>query len=891
MRTGTLKKVVVICYYLAILAGLYVIRLHSYLLFHSVVELFSVSVAFAIFMVAWNSRRFMQNDYLLFLGIAYLFVGGLDLIHLLAYEGMGVFRGYRGANLPTQLWISARYVQSVSLVAAPLFLKRRLRLNVIIPAYASLFFVLILSIFFLGVFPACFVEQTGLTTFKKVSEFVIIGILLVSLVLLLRQRDRFDPKVLRFISWSIGLTMISEFLFTLYAGPYEAVNMMGHFLKLISFYFIYKALIEIGLKEPYNLLFRDLKQREQELQAARDELETRVRQRTAQLAESEERFRMMAETIPDVFWMSTPGFEKMLYVSPAYEKIWGRSLTSVYESPRSFIDAVHPDDRDRVVAALDDYVRGFWNLQYRITQPDGSIRWIRDRGFPICDEQGDVYLMTGVTTDVTRLKTAENMLLDSSRKIEAFFKHAITPLVFLDKEFNYIRVNEAYAKACQRNIADFAGHNHFELYPHEANQRIFEHVVRTQTPYQAFATPFSFPDHPEWGLTYWDWTLVPILDDAGEVEFLVFSLKDVTERVQAELALRQKDQYLRAIVSNAPIILFATDARGTITISEGKGLEALGCRPGKSVGMNVFERYRDYPKIIENIRRALKGESFAQEVEVREGVIFDTRYSPIRDESNNVSGVIGTSVDVTERKRAERRVLADQNQLRALTAELLMVEERERRKIAGELHDSIGQILAFLKIELGDLQRAGLSRESVNTVRHVRQQVEQAIKQTRTLTFEMSPPELYTLGLGPAVEELARRFTEARNLKCSVEDCDQPIPLSDHAKILLYRSIRELLINAAKHAQAEIVRIVIARVNDEIRITVEDDGIGFDAACLDRTAHDKPTGFGLFSIRERLTHIGGRLDIQSGSDQGTKITLSAPLEYIKPARRSTELWA
>jgi PAS domain S-box-containing protein len=888
MRLEPLKKLLVVCYYLSILVGLYVIRLHSYLLFHSVVELFSVSVAFAIFMVAWNSRRFMQNDYLLFLGIAYLFIGGLDLIHLLAYEGMGVF-GEHGANLATQLWISARYTESLSLVAAPFFLRRRLSLNVIIPVYASLFSILILSIFFLGVFPTCFDPQTGLTTFKKVSEFVIIAILLISLILLLRERDRFDPKVLQFISWSIGFTMVSEFLFTLYAGPYEAVNMMGHFLKLISFYFIYKALIEIGLKEPYNLLFRDLKQSEQQLQVARDELEMRVRQRTAELARSEEMFRMMAETIPDVFWVSTPGLEKMLYISPACEKIWGRSLESLYEPPKSFIDAVHPDDKDKVVAALGGHAGGFWNLEYRITQPDGSIRWVRDRGFPIRDEQGDVYLMTGVTTDITRLKIAENMLLDSSRKIEAFFKHAITPLVFLDKGFNFIRVNEAYAKASQRDIADFAGHNYFELYPHEENQRVFEQVVSTKRPCQAFATPFSFPDHPERGVTYWDWTLVPILDDAGEVEFLVFSLKDVTERVQAELALREKDQYLRAIVSNAPIILFATDARGTITISEGKGLDALGRKPGESVGTNVFERYRDHPKVIENIRRVLRGESVAQEVEVRDGVVFDTRYSPIRDEKDNVCGVIGTSVDISERKQAERRVLADQDQLRALTAELLMVEERERRKIAGELHDSVGQILAFLKIELGDLQRAGLSKESVNTVRHVREQVEQAIKQTRTLTFEMSPPELYTLGLGPAVEELARRFTEARNLKCSVEDCDQPTPLTDHAKILLYRSIRELLINAAKHAQAEAVKIVICRVRDDIRITVEDDGIGFDAARLDGTAHNKPAGFGLFSIRERLTHIGGRIDIQSSNDQGTKITLSVPLGCTRPGIRSTEL--
>jgi light-regulated signal transduction histidine kinase (bacteriophytochrome) len=109
----------------------------------------------------------------------------------------------------------------------------------------------------------------------------------------------------------------------------------------------------------------------------------------------------------------------------------------------------------------------------------------------------------------------------------------------LDKDFNFIRVNEAYAQSCQRDVSEFPGHNHFAIYPHEENQAIFTQVVKTKIPYQAVARPFVFPDHPEWGVTYWDWTLVPILDDAGEVDFLVFALNDVTDRKKAEEEIRQ----------------------------------------------------------------------------------------------------------------------------------------------------------------------------------------------------------------------------------------------------------------------------------------------------------------------------------------------------------------
>ena len=118
-----------------ILLGLYFTNLYSYLLFHSFVEVFSIIVAICIFMVVWNSRKLLDNNYLLFIGIAYLFVGGMDLIHTLAYKGIGVFQGY-DANLPTQLWIAARYLEGISFLIAPLFLIRPLNVNFVFLGYS-----------------------------------------------------------------------------------------------------------------------------------------------------------------------------------------------------------------------------------------------------------------------------------------------------------------------------------------------------------------------------------------------------------------------------------------------------------------------------------------------------------------------------------------------------------------------------------------------------------------------------------------------------------------------------------------------------------------------------------------------------------------------------------
>jgi PAS domain S-box-containing protein len=158
--------------------------------------------------------------------------------------------------------------------------------------------------------------------------------------------------------------------------------------------------------------------------------------------------------------------------------------------------------------------------------------------YPFADSDGSPLILE-LGIDITERKRAEEVLKEKTRTLEAFFAHTITPLVFLDKEFNFIRVNEAYAQSCQRDVSEFPGHNHFAIYPSEENQALFTQVVKNKIPYQAVAKPFVFPDHPEWGVTYWDWTLVPILDDAGEVDFLVFALQDVTDRKKAEEEIRQ----------------------------------------------------------------------------------------------------------------------------------------------------------------------------------------------------------------------------------------------------------------------------------------------------------------------------------------------------------------
>ena len=250
------------------LFGLYLTSRYNYLLFHSIAELFSIVIAFSIFMFAWNSRQYIDNFFFIFLGIAYLFVGGLDALHTLSYEGMPIFTDYD--YYANQLWVAARYMESMSLLLAFAFLRSKGKFNpvTVFILYAGISTLLVLSVFYWKSFPVCFVEGEGLTLFKKISEYIISAILVGAICLLYKAREYFEKKVFSLLLWSIIFTIFSELAFTFYVSNYGLSNLTGHVFKIISFKFIYEAIIATGLTRPYDLLFRNLKKKEDALMEA-----------------------------------------------------------------------------------------------------------------------------------------------------------------------------------------------------------------------------------------------------------------------------------------------------------------------------------------------------------------------------------------------------------------------------------------------------------------------------------------------------------------------------------------------------------------------------------------------------------------------------------------------
>jgi len=250
----------------------------------------------------------------------------------------------------------------------------------------------------------------------------------------------------------------------------------------------------------------------------------------------------------------------------------------------------------------------------------------------------------------TELSTAYQKLREQSRLFEAFFSSSVTPLVFLDRNFNYVRVNNAYAKAFHRQASEFLGHNHFEIYPSDAKKE-FEQAVETREPSQGVAKPFIFPDHPEWGTSYWDWTLTPILDDTGEVEFLGFSLGDVTARKQAQDMVEAEGRRFNDVLEVLPVYLVLLTPDYHVRFANRFFRE----RFGESGGLRCFEYLfgRNEPcEPCESFTPMKTQASHKWEwtgPDSRNYHVFDFPFA----DTDGSALILEMGIDVTERKQAE----------------------------------------------------------------------------------------------------------------------------------------------------------------------------------------------------------------------------------------------
>jgi PAS domain S-box-containing protein len=374
-------------------------------------------------------------------------------------------------------------------------------------------------------------------------------------------------------------------------------------------------------------------------------------------------------------------------------------------------------------------------------------------------------------------------------------------------------------------------------------------------------------------LKFWNITFTAF-DRPSESRFLVVA-RDVTDHMLVERALRQSEEAFRKLFEENPIGIVLANTDYSITRVNSAVCAMLGFSEHDLVG----KKLSSLPSASEGwheveIKRLLRGEirSFQTETMLatrrRQMVWAHLTTSLLRDAEKVPFQIFQMVENIQDRKSSEEQVLAYQEQLQSLAAELSLGEERERRRIATHLHDHIGQSLAFTRLKLAELSQTQPGLKPVQDL------IEQAIIDTRSLTFELSPPVLYELGLVPALEWLTRKIQQEHGIQTRFHDDGEPKPLHENFRVVLFQAVRELLVNVVKHARATHAQVLLRRDGDAVRIIIEDDGVGFEVS---NSKIEASRSFGLFNVRERVEYLGGKVKIRSESQRGTRVTLIAPL--------------
>ncbi|MBN2211698.1 MAG: PAS domain S-box protein [Sedimentisphaerales bacterium] len=496
-------------------------------------------------------------------------------------------------------------------------------------------------------------------------------------------------------------------------------------------------------------------------------------------------------------------------------------------------------------------------------------------------------------SDITRRKQAEEAIRHERDRAQHYLDIAGVIIVALDAQGCITLINRRGCRILERSQEQLVGKSWFDVCVPEAQsgdvKKVFERLMAEEVkPAEYYENDICTPSGLKRTIA---WHNNLLRDEAGAIIGTLSSGEDITERLAIEEKLRVSEREKTTILDSMAELVTFQDTDYKIKWANRAAVEASNIPPDKLVGQQCHHVWqgKNQPCAGCPVKKTFKTHQCEEaEITTPNGRVWLIKSVPVTNQDDKLIGVVETSLEITERKSNESRLLHYQEQLRNLASELTLAEETQRQRVATELHDHIGQNLALSILKLESIREdmpSGLAQELGDTCELIRQ----AVRDTRNLIFDLGSPTLYTSGFEEAVDDwLAEQLQGTYHIAYQFTDDNQPKPLEEQDKILLFRAVREVFINIIKHAQAHEVEVDIRRVDDKIQITIQDDGVGFDADKVLSGGGPGGQGFGLFSLRERLDHMGGRFDVASSPGQGTRVVLMAPLSRGQEQKESVK---
>jgi PAS domain S-box-containing protein len=650
------------------------------------------------------------------------------------------------------------------------------------------------------------------------------------------------------------------------------------------------------LTGPFGYILKPFEERELSIQI---EMALFRYQADRQLREHKEWLRVTLASIGDAV-IATDGDGRITFLNPIAESItgWkseealGQHITSIFrvineQTGQPLEEPVTRVLREKRAVALTNHAA--------LVCRKGHTVPIEDTAAPILDAAGQLIGVVLVFHEVTEKRRAEEALRRLNAELEQRVAERTQELVVASRKVQAERqqLNEMLDRMPVYVIlitpdyhVPFANRFFEERFGKSNGNRCFEYLFGRTEPCENCETfkvlQTNAPRNWEWlgpdGRNY-DIHDFPFIDSDGSRLIMEVGL-DITERKKAAEKVLAERQRLFDVLETLPtmICLLTPDYKVAFAnhgfrerFGESHGRHCYDYCFGKTAPCEFCESYR----VLET------GRPHHWEVKSPDGSVIDAYDFPFTDVDGSPL-ILEMDIDITDQRRSEQELLqaheelgARATQLRALAGELTLSEQRERSRLAKVLHDHLQQLLVAAKFRTAVVSRGGddVLKKATNEIEEL---IDEAIGASRSLTAELSPPILQEAGLNAGLEWLARRMANKQGLFVDLE-MEEVGALPDNAKVLLFESVRELLFNVVKHAHTASATVNMRRVDGHLQITVSDEGAGFDLSTM-KAPGEEGRGFGLFSIRERLELMGGKLQVESTPGQGSRFIVMFPIE-------------
>ncbi|MBU3950338.1 MAG: PAS domain S-box protein [Proteobacteria bacterium] len=548
-----------------------------------------------------------------------------------------------------------------------------------------------------------------------------------------------------------------------------------------------------------------------------------------------------------------------------------------------------------------------FDLEIPFTPVIGRPIWVRIIGRPVF-ENNKLVKVIGNIMDITERRKAVDALQESEERFRLFMDNSPNIAWLKDEQGRYVYLSKTFKDRFGVQFDDFKGKTDEQLWSAATAEQFRKNDLAVLASNHAIEV-IEETSNPDGSICYWLISKFPFHDMAGN-RFVAGIGLDITNRKHADEELRNTKERLEAHISNSPLAIIEFDSSYRVTLWTGAAERMFGWKKNEIIGKPINEirwRHEDYKKANIKICEAMLAgriirNKYANRMYRKDGSVIHCEWyiSAIYDAQGQLASAFTQVFDVTNRDIAEEALRRSRDelelrvnertaelreraeQLARLSSELTLIELRERQRFSEFLHDELQQLLVGAKI-CQEMLISDMDDFLKPDAQHVLDLISHSIKGTRSLSTELSPPVLRTGDLTASLKWLAKWMYENQGFELKFKS---EVLVSLHRKdftVLLFQSIRELLLNVLKHAGVKSAELEMKHDNGELRIKVRDQGVGFNPETVWQNT-DSNQKFGLISIRERLMHLGGRFEIENAPITGSSISLIVPLDEKKPVK-------